>query len=263
MCLLGFELTTFGRAVGALTHWAISAVPLFWILIGIYISKVFTGYDWGYCHLLLLFGLFAYEKLSCFSLWIFNFIIHLILYHVRTLSNLIQSIFFPKLLSRHFIVSYFYIHVHRSFLVNFYLRYEVYIGQGSLLDIWIPVPEIWIQLIQHRVLKRPSSPGVVAHAFNPSTREAEAGGFLSLRPAWSTEWVPGQRGLYRETLSRKTKINKYINKNKIKAIFPLLGHLCYFDKNKCLWISVWGFCILFHWSNICLFPWNHHFNTEN
>jgi hypothetical protein len=30
-------------------------------------------------------------------------------------------------------------------------------------------------------------PGVVAHAFNLSTWEAEAGGFLSLRPAWSTE----------------------------------------------------------------------------
>jgi hypothetical protein len=29
-------------------------------------------------------------------------------------------------------------------------------------------------------------PGVVAHAFDPSTREAEAGGFLSSRPAWST-----------------------------------------------------------------------------
>jgi hypothetical protein len=29
--------------------------------------------------------------------------------------------------------------------------------------------------------------GVVAHAFNPSTREVEAGGFLSSRPAWSTE----------------------------------------------------------------------------
>jgi hypothetical protein len=28
---------------------------------------------------------------------------------------------------------------------------------------------------------------VVAHAFNPSTWEAEAGGFLSLGPAWSTE----------------------------------------------------------------------------
>jgi hypothetical protein len=29
--------------------------------------------------------------------------------------------------------------------------------------------------------------GVVAHAFNPSTWEAEAGGFLSSRPAWSTK----------------------------------------------------------------------------
>jgi hypothetical protein len=29
--------------------------------------------------------------------------------------------------------------------------------------------------------------GVVVHAFNPSTQEAEAGGFLSSRPAWSTE----------------------------------------------------------------------------
>jgi terminal uridylyltransferase len=30
-------------------------------------------------------------------------------------------------------------------------------------------------------------PGVVAHTFNSSTREAEAGGFLSSKPAWSTE----------------------------------------------------------------------------
>jgi hypothetical protein len=32
-------------------------------------------------------------------------------------------------------------------------------------------------------------PGMVAHTFNPSTREAEAeaDGFLSSRPAWSTE----------------------------------------------------------------------------
>ena len=43
---------------------------------------------------------------------------------------------------------------------------------------------------------------VVAHAFNPSTQEAEAGGSLSSRPAWSTEQVPGQSGLlHRENLS--------------------------------------------------------------
>ena len=52
-------------------------------------------------------------------------------------------------------------------------------------------------------------PGMVAHAFNPSTGEAEAGGFLSSRPAWSTKWVPaGQPGLYRETLSRKSHKRK-------------------------------------------------------
>jgi hypothetical protein len=47
--------------------------------------------------------------------------------------------------------------------------------------------------------------------FNPSTREAEAGRFLSSRPAWSTEWVLGQPGLHRETLSQKNK-NKQTNK---------------------------------------------------
>jgi predicted RNase H-like nuclease len=50
--------------------------------------------------------------------------------------------------------------------------------------------------------------GVMAQAFNPSTREAEAGEFLSSRPAWSTEWVPGQPGLHRETLSGKANKNK-------------------------------------------------------
>jgi hypothetical protein len=46
---------------------------------------------------------------------------------------------------------------------------------------------------------------VVVHAFNPSTWEAKAGGFLSSKPAWSTERVPGQPELHRETLSWETK----------------------------------------------------------
>jgi hypothetical protein len=57
---------------------------------------------------------------------------------------------------------------------------------------------------------------VVAHTFNPSTREAEAGGFLSSRPAWSTERVPGQPGLHRETLSQKTKTKTKNKKQKTK-----------------------------------------------
>jgi hypothetical protein len=73
---------------------------------------------------------------------------------------------------------------------------------------------------------------MVVHAFNPSTPEAEAGRFLSSRPAWSTKCVPGQPGLYRETLSRKTKnkqTNKQTNKNtlsqknKTKKIVKLIN----------------------------------------
>jgi hypothetical protein len=50
---------------------------------------------------------------------------------------------------------------------------------------------------------------VVAHAFNPSTWEAEAGRSLSSRPAWSIEGgVPGQPRLHGETLSKKKKKKK-------------------------------------------------------
>jgi hypothetical protein len=73
--------------------------------------------------------------------------------------------------------------------------------------------------------KKRKERGMVVHAFNPSTREAEAGGFLSLRPAWSTEWVPVQPGLHIETLSRKDKKKKKKKERKkekkkeINAIF--------------------------------------------
>jgi hypothetical protein len=57
---------------------------------------------------------------------------------------------------------------------------------------------------------------MVVHAFNTSTWEAGAGGFLSSRPVWSTKWVPGQPGLHRETLSQKKKKNKKKNNKKTK-----------------------------------------------
>jgi hypothetical protein len=52
-------------------------------------------------------------------------------------------------------------------------------------------------------------PGVVAHAFNPSIQEAEAGGFLSSRP---------QPGIHRETLSQKTKKKKKDQRRKCQLL---------------------------------------------
>jgi hypothetical protein len=52
---------------------------------------------------------------------------------------------------------------------------------------------------------------VVAHAFNPTTWEAEAGGFLSWKPAWSTKCVPGQPGPQKNPVSKKQTNN---NNNK-------------------------------------------------
>ena len=57
--------------------------------------------------------------------------------------------------------------------------------------------------------RKPAKPGVVAHAFSPSTLEAEAGGFLqseaSLVYKVSSRTAPG---LYRETLSQKKERKK-------------------------------------------------------
>ena len=48
----------------------------------------------------------------------------------------------------------------------------------------------------------------MTHAGNPWNQEAEAGGSLSLRPAWSTKRAPEQPGMPRET---HLKNNKQIN----------------------------------------------------
>jgi hypothetical protein len=56
---------------------------------------------------------------------------------------------------------------------------------------------------------------VVVHAFNPSTREAKAGGFLSLRPAWSTSEFQVSQGYTEKPCLEKTKQNK-TKQNKTK-----------------------------------------------
>jgi hypothetical protein len=66
---------------------------------------------------------------------------------------------------------------------------------------------------------------VVAHPFNSSTQEAEAGRFLSSRPAWSTKFQDSK--VYTEkpclekqnkTKQNKTKQNKTKQKYKQKLI---------------------------------------------
>ena len=54
------------------------------------------------------------------------------------------------------------------------------------------LPLSWEVSFFYEQLEVRQSQAVVAHTFNLSTQEAEAGGFLSSRPAWSTDWVPGQ-----------------------------------------------------------------------
>ena len=64
----------------------------------------------------------------------------------------------------------------------------------------------------------------MAHAFDPSTweAEAEAGGFLSSMPAWSTERVPGKPGLHRETLYKKKKKKDHMTLTGIVIVFLAL-----------------------------------------
>ena len=99
------------------------------------------------------------------------------------------------------------------FAKTFASSYDGSINITKILTHWsqslFPLSPGWVKLINVDMRKSktfpvrtPNEAGRVAHAFNHSTREAETGGFLSSRPTWSTEWVPGQPGLHRETLSR-------------------------------------------------------------
>jgi hypothetical protein len=53
---------------------------------------------------------------------------------------------------------------------------------------------------------------VVVHAFNPSTREAEAGRFLSSRPAWTTNEFHDSQGYTEKPCIEKPKTKTQTNK---------------------------------------------------
>jgi hypothetical protein len=72
--------------------------------------------------------------------------------------------------------------------------------------------------------------GMVEHTFNPSTQEVESGGFLSLRTVWSTEWVPEQPELHRETPFQKQ--NKTKQKLESSLNCKLIVHLKALEKKR-------------------------------
>jgi hypothetical protein len=64
---------------------------------------------------------------------------------------------------------------------------------------------------------------VVTHTFNPSTREAEAGGYLNSRSVWSNRARPR---LLKETLSKEKKQQNKTNKQTNKKQKPNQPPLC-------------------------------------
>jgi hypothetical protein len=58
--------------------------------------------------------------------------------------------------------------------------------------------------------------GVVVHTFNTSTWEAESGGFLNSRPAWSTEFQDSQGYTEKPCLEKPQKKEKKRKEKKRK-----------------------------------------------
>jgi hypothetical protein len=72
--------------------------------------------------------------------------------------------------------------------------------------------------------------GVVVHAFNPSTQDAEAGGFLSSRPAWSKVSSRTARATQRNPVSNlpppPKKRLKYLKSYILNHKNDLLSFMC-------------------------------------
>jgi hypothetical protein len=81
---------------------------------------------------------------------------------------------------------------------------------------------------------------VVAHTFNSSTWETEAGiSSLSSSPAWSTEHIPRDPKLLSEILSRKAKtIKPNKTTNKPTYITNSKRLLCESENKLLLWLPI-------------------------
>ena len=78
-----------------------------------------------------------------------------------------------------------------------------------------------VKIITVKVVLQPGKkPGVVVHTFDPSTREADAGGVLSLRPAWSTKFQDSQGYTEKPCLEKPTN-QPTKKKNRKKSTFIL------------------------------------------
>jgi hypothetical protein len=70
-------------------------------------------------------------------------------------------------------------------------------------------------------------PGMVAHAFNPITPEAEAGGFLSSRPAWSQSEFQDSQDYTERPCLEKNKKQKTKKKQKKSLMLECLFFTSY------------------------------------
>ena len=81
-------------------------------------------------------------------------------------------------------------------------------GDGGIC-LSLPAGPRLSDFVTHREGKeKEKEPGVVVHTFNPSTWEVEAGGFLSLRTAWSTKWFQDSQGYTEKPCLKKPKKKK-------------------------------------------------------
>jgi hypothetical protein len=70
-------------------------------------------------------------------------------------------------------------------------------------------------------------PGVAAHAYNPSTQEADTGRFLSSRPAGLQSEFQDNQSYTKKPCLKKTKQNKQTNKQTNKKSSQLRPYIPY------------------------------------